>query len=434
MMIISAVAGVLVLSLMTIGIWIYIRAKKKQLTSNETSKKNQAKSRMKSGSTSSNMKSKCIHLSKLHTGKINMPTIDEFEKLPRKPSNIQNFTTRHADLKQNQGFIGNKFAVPYDQTRVQLKHSVNNVDFINASWVHIAQTSEGVYDIPIVHPFLPSSLISLIVAQSPTKNTIDHHLQMAYEAKVQLIVEISQNASINGGEQFDGAIVSKKRINKLDLSEILTREVWDLSKDRDKTERLIHLRLKGWNTSGELSEAMIENMLTTLTQSRKEIGNSQEMTTMLVHDEHGGAGGASVFTALLYLLEEVDDAVTAAKSHVGKLEDKDFTINVFETVHNLRSKRMGMIQNIEEYIFLHQALIFYMKNKEQFDDLLIHQEDYLSSQYPDPTELKWQSNDEMEEEYVLHNPQLEEDHECVEEYKIYNNDGELYENDNMYLA
>ena len=95
---------------------------------------------------------------------------------------------------------------------------------------------------------------------------------------------------------------------------------------------------------------------------------------------------------------------------------------------------MGMIQNIEEYIFLHQALIFYMKNKEQFDDLLIHQEDYLSSQYPDLTELKRQSNDDMEEEYVLHNPQLEEDHEYVEEYKIYDNDGELYENDNMYVV
>ena len=141
---------------MTIGIWIYLQAKKRQLKSNKTSQK----STIKSGS--SNMKSKRIDLSKLHSGQINMPTLDEFEGLPKKPSNIQHFTTRHADLKQNQVLLGNKCAVPYDQTRVQLKHSINNVDFINASWIHVAQASEGVYDVPILHPFLPSSLISLI--------------------------------------------------------------------------------------------------------------------------------------------------------------------------------------------------------------------------------------------------------------------------------
>ena len=105
-------------------------------------------------------------------------------------------------LKQNQDLLGNKCAVPYDQTRVQLKHSINGVDFINDSWIHIAQTSEGIYDIPIVHPFLPSSLISSIVAQNPWASTNDQYVQMAYEAKVRLIVEISKNTSMDGGEQF----------------------------------------------------------------------------------------------------------------------------------------------------------------------------------------------------------------------------------------
>ena len=380
------------------------------------------------------MKSKRIDLSKLHSGQISMPTLDEFEGLPKKPSNIQHFTTRHADLKQNQGLLGNKCAVPYDQNRVQLKHSINNVDFINASWIHVAQASEGVYDVPVLHPFLPSSLISLIVAQTPTAITIGHHLQMVYEAKVQLIVEISQNASINGGDQFDGAIVSKKVINKIDLDNMLTREVWDLSKHRDRTERLIHLQLKVWKTSAELSETMMQKMLTTLTQARKEVGNGQEMTTILVHDEKGGTGAAAVFVALLYLLEEVDDAVAAAKSHVGKLEEEDFTINIYETVNNLRSKRMGMIQSLGEYTFLHHALICYMKNKGKFDDLLKQQQGYFSSNYSDPTELEHQINGEVEEEYVLHNPRIGEDSEYLEPYKIYDNEGDLYENDNMYLA
>ena len=179
---------------------------------------------------------------------------------------------------------------------------------------------------------------------------------------------------------------------------------------------------------------MIENMLTMLTQSRKEIGNNKEMTTILVHDHQGGSGGAAILAALLYLLEEVDHAVTAAKSHVGKLEDEDFTINIFDTVNNSRSKRMEMIQNLGEYTFLHQALVFYMKNKGKFDDLLKQQQGYLSSLYSDPSELQQQMNGYVEEEYVLHNPLIGEDSEYLEPYKIYDNDGELYENDNMYLA
>ena len=233
---------------------------------------------------------------------------------------------------------------------------------------------------------------------------------------------------------FYGAVISKKVINKVDLNDFLKREVWDLSKHRDRTERLIHLKFKGWSTPSELSETMKVNMLTSLTQSRKKIGNNEEMTTIFVHDEPGGAGGAAVFAALLYLLEEIDDAVMASKSHVGKLEEEDFTINIFETVKNLRSKRMGMIQNLGEYTFLHQALIFYMKNKGKFDDLLKQQQGYLSPHYSDPTELEQQINGEVEEEYVLHNRRIGEDSEYLEPYKIYDHDGELYENDNMYLA
>ena len=62
----------------------------------------------------------------------------------------------------------------------------------------------------MVHPFLPSSLISNIVGKGPSASTIDQYVQMAYEAKVRLIVEISQNKSMDGGEQFDGAVISKK--------------------------------------------------------------------------------------------------------------------------------------------------------------------------------------------------------------------------------
>ena len=65
LVIISAVDGVLVFSLMIDGGWISFSAKKNQLKPNKTPKKN----RIKSGSSSSNMRSKRIHLSKFHSGR-----------------------------------------------------------------------------------------------------------------------------------------------------------------------------------------------------------------------------------------------------------------------------------------------------------------------------------------------------------------------------
>ena len=238
---------------------------------------------------------------------------------------------------------------------------------------------------------------------------------------------------MNGGEKFDGTFVSKKMIDKVDLNNMLTREVWDLSKERGKTRRLVFLQLKDWNMSGQASEGMIQNMLTTITQARKDIGNTHKTMTLLVHDEKGAIGGAAAFIVLLQLLEKIDDAVTVAKSHVGRLEEDDFMINVFETIHDLRCKRMGMIQNVEEYIFLHQALIYYVKNKEQYDDLLKQRQDYLSLDDPAPSRPEQRLQSEIEVEYVLHNSENEEHQVYLEECKVYENDGGVYANDNMYL-
>ena len=116
-----------------------------------------------------------------------MPRIDEFDELPKKPEIIKHFTTMKENLTKNLNLTRIKDIVPYDQNIVQLKQPVNNVDFINASWVHIVQTSEGVHNLLILHPFLPSSMISLIIAQSSLDNTIDHHLRMTYESKVRLV-------------------------------------------------------------------------------------------------------------------------------------------------------------------------------------------------------------------------------------------------------
>ena len=68
-----------------------------------------------------------------------------------------------------------------------------------------------------------------------------------------------------------------------------------------------------------------------------------------------------------------------------------------------------------------EAMIYYVKNKEQYDDLLKQRQDYISSDDPASTRQEPQMDIEMEDQYVLHNPQQEEHPEYLAEYKIYDN-------------
>ena len=124
---------------------------------------------------------------------------------------------------------------------------------------------------------------------------------------------------------------------------------------------------------------------------------------MLAYDDLGGVSGAAVLVSLLYLLEEIDDALLASKSDVGKSGSDSMAINIFETVDDLRCKRMGMIRNIEEYTFLRQSVLYYAKYKERYDDLLREEgaEQPSQSIYVNDDEPKVNPNN-TEDEYVLY--------------------------------
>ena len=86
-----------------------------------------------------------------------------------------------------------KDILPYDQTRVKLKTTINGVDYINASWIQRAKESH-VYD--EVYEFLPASKINFLLTQDPTKDTEQHFYQMMYEQQVDLIVHVGSDENL----------------------------------------------------------------------------------------------------------------------------------------------------------------------------------------------------------------------------------------------
>ena len=201
---------------------------------------------------------------------------------------------------------------------------------------------------------------------------MEHHLQALYDNNVELVIDISDSKfrSLNGGNMFNGFKVSKEMLSRVEINHELSKESWDLTKERDKTKEVIYYRFKGWDVSKEFSEITVQGVLTAITHLRREMGTTRDSITLLVYDDLGGISGAAVLVSLMHLLEEIDDALLASKSEVGKSASDSMTINIFETVDNLRCKRMGMIRNIEEYTFLHQSVMYYANHKEQYDDLL----------------------------------------------------------------
>ena len=94
--------------------------------------------------------------------------------------------------------------------------------------------------------------------------------------------------------------------------------------------------------------------------------NRQNMI-ILVQDENEGVSEAAIFAALLVLLESIDEALV----NISRIDENDAYIDIFQTVNKLRSNRMQMVQNFDEYQFLYKSTLYYAQNKIRYDNVLM---------------------------------------------------------------
>ena len=246
-------------------------------------------------------------------------------------------------------------------------------DLFNGSWIN-RPVEEGDYDSLIVLPFLPMSRIGLIVSECPNESTISSYYLMILKNNVDLVLHIS-NISAYGnvtdmhtiGEELETHPFSRALVQRRPFANDLIREDFDLSfigiSYQTTTKRLTQIELKDFSLS---SDDSIDRILKTVTCIRQELDICRENLTMIVHDNNNGVSEAAIVIALLFILEDLDEALESCDSNDVRSE----RIDIFKVVDELRGKRLKMVDTFQAYDFIYKAVAHYGQNKSKYDELL----------------------------------------------------------------
>ncbi|XP_077049965.1 phosphatidylinositol phosphatase PTPRQ isoform X2 [Siphateles boraxobius] len=253
---------------------------------------------------------------------------EEFAELPKL---LQDLATSDADLPWNRS--KNRFTniKPYNNNRVKLlsEPGMPGSDYINASFV------SGY--------LCPNEFIA---TQGPLPSTVADFWRMIWETGTKTIVMLTQcfeKGRIRCHQYwpednkpvtvFADIIITK-------LSEDVRPEwtVRALRVERHGNYMIVHhFNYTSWPEHG------VPESSSTLIQFVKAVRSNRghENTTIVVHCS-AGVGRTGVFIALDHLIQH--------------LRDHDF-VDIYGLVAELRSERMCMVQNLAQYMFLHQSTL-----------------------------------------------------------------------------
>ncbi|XP_055482184.1 phosphatidylinositol phosphatase PTPRQ isoform X1 [Psammomys obesus] len=273
------------------------------------------------------------HVEELCTNN-NLKFQEEFSELPKF---LQDLSSTDADLPWNRA--KNRFPniKPYNNNRVKLiaDTSTPGSDYINASYV------SGY--------LCPNEFIA---TQGPLPGTVGDFWRMVWETRAKTLVMLTQcfeKGRIRCHQYWPednkpvtvfGDIVITKLMEDIQID-------WTI---RDlKIER--HgdcMTVRQCNFTGWPEHGVPENT-TPLIHFVKLVRRSRahDTTPMVVHCS-AGVGRTGVFIALDHLTQHIND--------------HDF-VDVYGLVAELRSERMCMVQNLAQYIFLHQCILDLLSNK-----------------------------------------------------------------------
>ncbi|KAJ8332433.1 hypothetical protein SKAU_G00426060 [Synaphobranchus kaupii] len=259
---------------------------------------------------------------------------EEFSELPKL---LHDLATSDADLPWNRS--KNRFTniKPYNNNRVKLlsEPGVPGSDYINASFV------SGY--------LCPNEFIA---TQGPLPGTVADFWRMIWETRSRTIAMLTQcfeKGRIRCHQYWPednkpvtvfGDIV----ITKLTEDVFPDWTVRVLKVERHGDYMVVnHFNFTSWPEHG------VPESSTTLIQFVKSIRGHRghDNTTMVVHCS-AGVGRTGVFIALDHLVQHVSD--------------HDF-VDVYGLVAELRSERMCMVQNLAQYMFLHQSTLDLLSSK-----------------------------------------------------------------------
>ncbi|XP_062581733.1 receptor-type tyrosine-protein phosphatase alpha-like [Saccostrea cucullata] len=247
---------------------------------------------------------------------------EQFQKLY---SGLQ-FPATVAVTSENRPKNKYKNIYPYDETRVKLEGS-GRADYINASYIHGYVTVR-----------------SYIAAHGPLVNTIDDFWMMVWNersGKIVMLTNLIEDDKVKCIQYWpeeEKIIAGNLTIEMVDMENFsdLTIRTFCLKNGTEK--RLVrHLHFTAWPDKGvPLYASSLVHF-----HSKVKITTSQGKGPIIVHCS-AGIGRTGTFIALDYLIQQAKESEY---------------VDVFGCVEILRRQRVNTVQTLEQYIFVHNALL-----------------------------------------------------------------------------
>ncbi|KAM4618263.1 phosphatidylinositol phosphatase PTPRQ [Polymixia lowei] len=258
---------------------------------------------------------------------------EEFAELPKL---LQDLATSDADLPWNRS--KNRFTniKPYNNNRVKLlsEPGMPGSDYINASFI------SGY--------LCPNEFIA---TQGPLPGTVADFWRMIWETGTRTIAMLTQcyeKGRIRCHQYWPEDNKPVTVFGDIIITKVTEACYTDWTVRALKVERhgdymvVHHFNYTSWPEHG------VPESSSTLVQFVKAIRtNRHDNTTIVVHCS-AGVGRTGVFIALDHLIQHVSD--------------HDF-VDVYGLVAELRSERMCMVQNLAQYMFLHQCTLDLLSSK-----------------------------------------------------------------------
>ncbi|XP_019217115.1 phosphatidylinositol phosphatase PTPRQ isoform X5 [Oreochromis niloticus] len=258
---------------------------------------------------------------------------EEFSELPKL---LQDLATTDADLPWNKS--KNRFPniKPYNNNRVKLLSEPGTAgsDYINASFV------SGY--------LCPNEFIA---TQGPLPGTVADFWRMIWETGTHTIAMLTQcyeKGRIRCHKYWPEDNKPMSVFSDILISKVSEEVFPDWTIRTLKVEKHGHyILVRHFNYTSWPEHGVPESCSTLIKFVKAVRMHRQDNSTIVVHCS-AGVGRTGVFIALDHLIQHV--------------RDHDF-VDIYGLVAELRSERMCMVQNLAQYIFLHQSTLELLNNK-----------------------------------------------------------------------
>ncbi|XP_026221120.1 LOW QUALITY PROTEIN: phosphatidylinositol phosphatase PTPRQ [Anabas testudineus] len=258
---------------------------------------------------------------------------EEFAELPKL---LQDLATTDADLPWNKS--KNRFPniKPYNNNRVKLLSEPGTAgsDYINASFV------SGY--------LCPNEFIA---TQGPLPGTVADFWRMIWETGTHTIAMLTQcyeKGRIRCHKYWPEDNKPMTVFSDILISKVSEEVLPDWTVRTLKVEKHGHyILVRHFNYTSWPEHGVPESCSTLIKFVKAVRAHRHDNTPIVVHCS-AGVGRTGVFIALDHLIQHV--------------RDHDF-VDIYGLVAELRSERMCMVQNLAQYIFLHQSMLELLNNK-----------------------------------------------------------------------